>query len=206
MDRSTVLVIASIAIIGIATIVGLVFINMNNLNTNTNDGADAADVLSVKATHITLSTNFGDITLQLFDADAPKTVANFVKLAQEGFYNGLTFHRVIGGFMIQGGDPNGDGSGGPGYTFEDEINPSASLYQQGYQKGIVAMANRGLNTNGSQFFIMLADTPLPPQYTIFGRVTAGQDVVDAIGNVKTDERDRPLEPVIIQTVTIAGTQ
>lgn len=204
MDRSTLLVIASIAIIGIATIVGLVVINMDNVNTN--NSANAEDISSTKATFITLSTNFGDINLQLFDADAPKTVANFVKLAQEGFYNGLTFHRVIGGFMIQGGDPNGDGSGGPGYTFEDEINPSASLYQQGYQKGIVAMANRGPHTNGSQFFIMLADTPLPPQYTIFGKVTAGQDVVDAIGNVKTDERDRPLEPVIIQTVNVSSVQ
>lgn len=198
MDRSTLLVIASIAIIGIATIVGLVVINMKNVNTN--ESANAKDISSTKATPITLSTNFGDITFQPFDADAPKTVANFVKLAQEGFYNGLTFHRVIGGFMIQGGDPKGDGTGGPGYTFEDEINPSASLYQRGYKKGIVAMANRGPNTNGSQFFIMLNDTPLPPQYTIFGNVTSGQEVVDAIGKVKTDERDRPLEPVIIQNV------
>lgn len=188
MERSTLLVIASVAIIGIATIVGLMVLNKN-------DDSEAS---------VTLFTNFGDITFQTFDAVAPKTAANFTKLANEGFYNGLIFHRVIDGFMIQGGDPNGDGAGGPGYTFEDEIDASSSLYQEGYKKGIVAMANRGPNTNGSQFFIMLNDTPLPPQYTIFGKVIEGQDIVDAIGKVKTDEHDKPLEPVIIQRIKIAG--
>ena len=195
MERSTLLVIVSMAVIGIATILGLVVLNKND-----SSGSDKKP--PSKTSSITLATNFGDVTFQTFDTTAPKTVANFIKLAGDGFYDGLTFHRVIDGFMIQGGDPNGDGTGGPDYTFEDEINTSSPLYQEGYKKGIVAMANRGPNTNGSQFFIMLKDTPLPPQYTIFGNVTEGQDAVDAIGKVKTDERNKPLEPVIIKTARI----
>jgi cyclophilin family peptidyl-prolyl cis-trans isomerase len=124
---------------------------------------------------VRITTAKGDIVFRLFDDTAPKTADNFVKLTKEGFYNGLTFHRREEGFVIQGGDPNGDGTGGPGYTFEDELNDSHK-----YDKGIVAMANRGPNTNGSQFFIMLEDFPLPKQYTIFGKVEEGQDVVDAI--------------------------
>lgn len=198
MERSTLLVIASVAVIGIATIVGLVMLNKDAENGGVKKESPGEN------RRVTLTTNFGGITFQTLDAAAPKTVANFVKLAREGFYNGLMFHRVIDSFMIQGGDPNGDGTGGPGYTFEDEIDASSSLYQKGYKKGIVAMANRGPNTNGSQFFIMLNDTSLPSQYTIFGKVIAGQDIVDAIGKIKTDERDKPLEPVIIQRVEIAG--
>ena len=201
MERSTLFVVVSIAIIGIVTIVGLVVLNKDAENINDTGNMEESPR---EANRITLTTNFGDITFQTFDMEAPKTAANFVKLAREGFYNGLTFHRVIEGFMIQGGDPNGDGSGGPGYTFEDEIDPANALYQQNYKKGIVAMANRGPNTNGSQFFIMLEDTPLPPQYTIFGKVIAGQEVVDAIGKVKADERDKPLEPVIIKDVAISS--
>lgn len=197
MERSTFLVIASVAVIGIATIVGLIMLNKNDTS-----GSD--ERAPSKTSSVTLTTNFGDIAFQTLDTDAPETVVNFVKLAREEFYDGLTFHRVIDGFMIQGGDPNGDGTGGPGYTFEDEINASSSVYQEGYKKGIVAMANRGPNTNGSQFFIMLNDTPLPPQYTIFGKVTMGQNVVDAIGKVKTDERDKPLEPVIIEKVAVSS--
>ncbi len=159
---------------------------------------------------ITLKTNFGDITFQTYDADAPKTVANFVSLAGKKFYDGLTFHRVIPGFMIQGGDPNctparssgACGTGGPGYKFDDELNPATPSYQAGYKKGVVAMANAGPNTNGSQFFIMLADYPLPNNYTIFGKVVSGQDVVDKIGLVKTDQGDRPLSPVIIESVGV----
>ena len=153
---------------------------------------------------VTLTTNFGKIQFQTYDADAPKTVKNFADLADKGFYNGLIFHRIIKGFMIQGGDPKGDGTGGPGYQFEDELNPETESYRQGYKKGVVAMANAGPNTNGSQFFIMLEDYSLPNNYTIFGKVINGQAVVDKIGEVKTDENDRPLEPVIIQGVEIAN--
>ncbi len=151
---------------------------------------------------ITLKTNFGDIQFETYDADAPKTSENFLSLSKKGFYNNLTFHRVIKGFMIQGGDPKGDGTGGPGYSFEDELNPAAESYKNGYKKGVVAMANAGPNTNGSQFFIMLADYPLPNSYTIFGKVVKGQEIVDAIGNVQTGSQDRPLSPVSIKSVVI----
>ena len=151
---------------------------------------------------ITLQTSLGDITFDTYDADAPKTVQNFIDLARKGFYKNLIFHRVIKGFMIQGGDPNGNGTGGPGYSFEDELNPATESYKQGYSKGVVAMANAGPNTNGSQFFIMLQDTPLPHSYTIFGNVIAGLDVVDTIGKVKTDGSDKPLDKVTIKNVII----
>ena len=149
---------------------------------------------------ITIDTNYGKIVFETYDEDAPNTVKNFVTLTEKGFYNGLTFHRVISGFMIQGGDPAGDGTGGPGYTFADEINPNSALYKKGYVRGVVAMANSGPNTNGSQFFIMLKDTPLPPNYTIFGEVIQGQDVVSAIGAVATNKSDKPLEPVVMKSV------
>ncbi len=159
---------------------------------------------------VILKTNFGEIQFETYDADAPKTVANFVSLAEKKFYDGLTFHRVIKGFMIQGGDPNCTpgrgagqcGAGGPGYVFDDELNPATPSYQAGYKKGVVAMANAGPNTNGSQFFIMLADYPLQNNYSIFGKVIKGQDVVDAIGEAQTDEGDRPLSPVIIESVKV----
>ena len=151
---------------------------------------------------ITLQTNLGDITFETYDADAPKTVDNFITLSKKGFYKNVIFHRVIKGFMIQGGDPTGIGTGGPGYAFEDELNPATESYKTGYVKGAVAMANAGPNTNGSQFFIMLANTSLPHNYTIFGTVIAGQNVVDAIGNVKTNASDKPLEPVTIKGVIV----
>ncbi len=128
----------------------------------------------IKDRQIRMQTDKGEIVFELFEDEAPKTVSNFIYLTKGGYYDGLTFHRYEPGFVIQGGDPAGNGTGGPGYRFEDE--PVA----RAYEKGIVAMANAGPNTNGSQFFIMLADTPLPPLYTIFGRVTKGLDVVDAI--------------------------
>lgn len=149
-----------------------------------------------------ITTSKGDITLRLFDKDAPKTVKNFTKLANEGFYDGVIFHRVISGFMIQGGDPEGTGSGGPGYTFEDELDEKTPSYQQGYKRGVLAMANAGPNTNGSQFFIMHQDYSLPHDYTIFGQVEDGMDVVDAIAEAETDQNDRPTEPVVIERVTI----
>lgn len=151
---------------------------------------------------VTIETNMGTIKFETYDTDAPKTVANFITLAQKGFYNNLIFHRVIKGFMIQGGDPSGNGTGGPGYQFEDELNPAAPSYQVGYKKGVVAMANAGPNTNGSQFFIMLADNPLPHNYTIFGKVISGEDIVDKIGQSPVGPQDRPLEPVIMKSVEI----
>jgi cyclophilin family peptidyl-prolyl cis-trans isomerase len=160
---------------------------------------------------VTIKTNLGEIQFATYDADAPKTVENFITLANKGFYNKVIFHRVIGpakappgGFMIQGGDPTGTGRGGPGYTFDDELNPETQSYQEGYTRGTVAMANAGPNTNGSQFFIMLADTPqLPRDYTIFGKVVKGMEVVDQIGAVPTDEADRPLQAVTMDSVTVA---
>ncbi len=156
-----------------------------------------------KKTHmITLDTNYGEIVIETYDTDAPNTVKNFVTLAEKGFYNGLTFHRVIKGFMIQGGDPNGNGTGGPGYQFADELNPNTDSYKAGYKRGVVAMANAGPNTNGSQFFIMHQDYPLPNNYTIFGHVVSGQDVVDKIADVKTGANDKPVSPVTMNKVTI----
>ena len=138
----------------------------------------------ISATEATIHTAKGDIVMQLYPEDAPKTVVNFATLAKAGYYNGLTFHRVEPGFVIQGGDPNGNGTGGVsiyGPTFGDELNATTSSYKAGYLEGVVAMANRGPNTNGSQFFIMLADnTSLPHNYTIFGKVTQGMDVVKQI--------------------------
>lgn len=154
-----------------------------------------------------VQTNKGTIHFELLESDAPKTTENFITLAERGYYNGVIFHRVIKGFMIQGGDPTGTGRGGEsawGARFNDEIDSSSAIYQRGYKKGTVAMANAGPNTNGSQFFIMHADYPLPPSYTIFGRVTDGLDVVDAIALSETDRSDRPASEVKIEQVTIEG--
>jgi peptidyl-prolyl cis-trans isomerase B (cyclophilin B) len=147
----------------------------------------------------TLHTSAGAIVLELHDDDAPKTVENFRKLSADKFYDELVFHRVIPDFMIQGGCPEGTGRGGPGYTFEDEVNEHKIV------RGALAMANAGPNTNGSQFFIVTADaTPwLDGKHTVFGRVTSGQDVADAISFVERDSRDRPLESVVIESVTIS---
>jgi len=152
---------------------------------------------------ITLETSKGKIVFETYDADAPKAVANFIALAQKGFYDNIIFHRVIEGFMIQGGDPTGTGTGGPGYTFADELNPTTASYKTGYVRGTVAMANAGPNTNGSQFFIMHKDTPLQHDYTIFGRVITGMDVVDAIATTRVDGNDQPTDKIVIQKVTVA---
>jgi cyclophilin family peptidyl-prolyl cis-trans isomerase len=152
-----------------------------------------------------IQTNHGTIRFELLEADAPKTTANFITLAKKGYYDGVIFHRVIKGFMIQGGDPTGTGRGGEsawGGRFNDEIDRGSDVYKRGYKAGTVAMANAGPNTNGSQFFIMHVDYPLPPSYSIFGRVTEGQDVVDAIASTRTDHNDRPAEDVVMQSVTI----
>jgi cyclophilin family peptidyl-prolyl cis-trans isomerase len=146
----------------------------------------------------TMQTNLGTIELELHDGDAPATVDNFKKLAGDGFYNGVIFHRVIPDFMIQGGDPTGTGSGGPGYQFEDEFNDHKVA------RGALAMANAGPNTNGSQFFIVTADACpwLDGKHTVFGEVTSGMDVVDAISAVETGPGDRPREEVRIESVTV----
>ena len=144
-----------------------------------------------------IETTLGDIEFELLDDAAPKTVENFVSLANKGFYSGVIFHRVVPGFVIQGGDPTGTGTGGPGYKFDDEP------VTMGYARGTVAMANAGPNTNGSQFFVCLADLPqLPPNYTIFGQVVAGLNVVDAIAAAPCGPGERPVDPVTMKSVTI----
>ena len=147
----------------------------------------------------TLHTNHGAIGVELFDDAAPKTVENFRKLAGDGFYDGVIFHRVIKDFMIQGGDPTGTGTGGPGYTFEDEINEHKIV------RGALAMANAGPGTNGSQFFIVTTDAApwLDGKHTAFGRVTGGMDVVDAIEAAPTDGRDKPRDEIRIERVELA---
>jgi cyclophilin family peptidyl-prolyl cis-trans isomerase len=147
----------------------------------------------------TLHTNHGAIEVELHDSDAPKTVENFKKLAAERFYDGVIFHRVIPDFMIQGGDPTGTGTGGPGYEFEDEFNEHKVV------RGALAMANAGPNTNGSQFFIVTTEAApwLDGKHTVFGRVTSGMEVVDAISAVDTDAQDKPREDVVIERVELA---
>lgn len=160
-----------------------------------------------------LKTNLGEIELELFGEKAPNTVANFIKLANSDFYNKTKFHRVIKGFMVQGGDPlskddgakNRWGTGGPGYQFADEVNKDDEIYKTGYARGILAMANSGPNTNGSQFFIMHKDVQLPSSYTIFGRVIKGIETVDKIAEVETylpGQVDRPIDDVVIESISI----
>ncbi len=160
----------------------------------------------------TIETDQGDIEIELLTGDAPKTVENFCLLAERGYYNGLTFHRVVKDFMIQGGDPLGTGKGGEsawGKPFDDEIQKDSPLYKlgAGYVRGIVAMANAGPNTNASQFFILQKDYPLPPNYTIFGRVVKGLEVVDALANTPTKRgfdgmMSQPLTPPVMKKITI----
>ena len=148
---------------------------------------------------MTMTTNHGDIVLELFDEDAPETVDNFRRLAEDGYYDGLIFHRVIPDFMIQGGCPQGTGTGGPGYTFKDEINDHKVV------KGALAMANAGPNTNGSQFFIVTTEAApwLNGKHTVFGKVTDGMDTVDAIEGTEVDGSDRPVEPQVIERVELS---
>jgi cyclophilin family peptidyl-prolyl cis-trans isomerase len=160
--------------------------------------------------HGVIDTDKGPIEIEFFDTDAPKAVENFRLLAEHAYYDGLTFHRIVPGFMIQGGDPAGDGTGGQsawGDAFADEIQPDSPLYRGGYRRGLIAMANNGANTNGSQFFIMHHDYPLQPNYVIFARVTGGMDVVDALaaaplGRGPDGEMSHPLTPPVIKKVTI----
>ena len=167
-----------------------IYDNQPEMNINTNSSYTAV-----------IKTNLGDMTVEFFTDDAPITVNNFISLSKDGYYDNVIFHRVISGFMIQGGDPSGTGHGDygkyPGYKFDDELNN-----QRPYEKGILAMANAGPNTNGSQFFIMHVDYPLPYSYTIFGQVVDGFDVIDKIASVETDSADKPITDVLISTVEI----
>ena len=170
-----------------------------------------SDTIKRKTVNIIMETTKGDIEMELYETDAPKTVANFTGLAEEGYYNGIIFHRISKGFVIQGGDSTGTGSGGKsiyGKEFADELNPATPSYQEGYKRGTVAMANRGPNTNTSQFFIILKDASwMPKQYTIFGKVTKGMDVVDSIAAVEiipqmgpTD--GKPKVDIVMKKVTV----
>jgi cyclophilin family peptidyl-prolyl cis-trans isomerase len=160
--------------------------------------------------NIVIETTKGNFELELFESDAPKTVANFTGLAEQGYYNGIIFHRISKGFVIQSGDSTGTGRGGKsiyGKEFEDELNPSAPSYNEGYKRGTVAMANRGPNTNTSQFFIMLKDIPMPKNYTIFGKVTKGMEVVDSIAAVEIIPQMGPTDgkpkiDVVMKKVTV----
>jgi cyclophilin family peptidyl-prolyl cis-trans isomerase len=160
--------------------------------------------------HAVIETDKGTIEIEFLPNAAPKAVENFRLLAEHGYYDGLTFHRIVRGFMIQGGDPSGDGTGGEsawGGTFEDELAPDSQLYRDGYRRGILAMANAGPNTNGSQFFIMHADYPLPPNYVMFARVIKGIETVDAIADTPTTrglsgEDSQPTTPPVIRKITV----
>jgi cyclophilin family peptidyl-prolyl cis-trans isomerase len=159
---------------------------------------------------VTLDTSMGKIEVQFYDKDAPKAVQNFICLVEKGYYDGIKFHRVAHGFVIQAGDPTGTGSGGEsiyGAKFEDELYPDTASYKAGYVKGTLAMANAGPNTNGSQFFIMTSDVSLPNNYTIFGKVSSGMDVVDKIGKVPVTpgfgpEDGAPITPIVINKATV----
>ena len=197
MNKNIIIVIMFLAVVVFA------FWHYSKSDTSTISTNNTTQTNTMKAT---LHTNKGDITVAFSDKTAPKTVANFVKLAQEGFYKGVKFHRVIKDFMIQAGDPNSKddakkntwGQGGPGYKFDDELSGTET-----YEQGTLAMANAGPNTNGSQFFIMTAPNyPLPPKYTVFGHVVAGMDVALAIEKVPTETNDRPIDAVIINSITI----
>ena len=183
----------------VVSIVGLLFLNQSNLTSNIMDDNTNNNLPNYTAT---IKTNMGDIEIDLFEKETPKTVENFVKLSKEGFYNGLIFHRVVKDFVIQGGDPEGTGRGGPGYQFDDEIT------ERKYTKYSLGMANAGPNTNGSQFFITVGSIQdvnlrnLDGKYTLFGVVTSGKDVVDRIAVVSVDENDKPLTPVKMESITI----
>jgi len=188
----------------------LVALAMASCNSAPGNPKVPAGAKSSGGKHAVVETDKGPIDLELFETDAPKAVENFRLLAEHNYYDGLTFHRIVKGFMIQGGDPSGDGTGGEsawGGMFADEINPGSALYRDGYKRGLVAMANAGPNTNGSQFFILHDDYPLPPRYVIFAKVTGGMDTLDALASTPTTlgadgGMSRPLTPPVIKKVTI----
>ena len=189
----------------IAALLGLTGCGPSGANPKVPAGAKSSGGL-----HAVMETDHGAIELEFLPGDAPKAVENFRLLAEHGYYDGVTFHRIVKGFMLQGGDPEGTGRGGMsawGGKFDDEIKPDSPLYKAGYKRGVLAMANSGPNTNGSQFFIMHADYPLPPAYVIFARVTQGLDVVDAIAKTPTQlgadgGMSRPLQPIVIKKISV----
>jgi cyclophilin family peptidyl-prolyl cis-trans isomerase len=193
-----------------ALVLILAVVCVGGCNSSSGNPRVPAGAKSSGGQHAMIETDRGNIELELLATAAPKAVENFRLLAEHGYYDGLTFHRIVEGFMIQGGDPAGDGTGGEsawGGTFEDEIDPQSSLYRTGYRRGIVAMANAGPNTNGSQFFLMHRDYDLPPNYVIFARVTTGETVIDAIADSPTTmgpggEMSRPITPPVIRKVTV----
>ncbi len=207
MKKNSIILIILIIIVLTAIGFYIIFSKPFSKNSPQNEPSNNVEINSSKVKNmshaITIKTNLGEIRFATYDADAPKTVNNFITLAEKGFYDGLIFHRVIDGFMIQGGDPADTGTGGPGYVFEDELNPQTNSYKEGYKKGVMAMANAGPNTNGSQFFIMVADYPLPNNYTIFGKVISGQDIADTIAKSKTGPNDLPVSLVIMEKVTVS---
>ena len=199
LKENSKILLLSIGIL-IVSILGLMLTKQSNLSsTSFMEEEKLANLPNYSAT---IKTNMGNIEIDLFEKETPNTVSNFVKLSNDGFYNGLVFHRVVEGFVIQGGDPNGNGTGGPGYKFNDEITVRK------FTRYSLAMANSGPNTNGSQFFITLGDIAeenlrnLDGGYTLFGEVTEGTEVVDSIGRVQVDEKDKPLTPVVIESITI----
>lgn len=173
----------------------------NSMDATPTGVPDALSAEELTDTQVRITTNKGDIVVQLYPDTAPVAASNFVTLATKGYYDGVIFHRVIEGFMIQGGDPTGTGRGGPGYQFADELDDART-----YTRGTLAMANSGPDTNGSQFFIMHKDYPLPHNYTIFGFVTEGMDVVDAIATAPRDRNDRPLTDIVMERVTVADVE
>ena len=191
-------------------VLGLTTVLIAGCSSSPGDSKIPAGSKSSGGRHATIETDKGPIEIELLQSDAPKGVENFRLLAEHGYYDGLTFHRIVKGFMIQGGDPAGDGTGGQsawGEAFPDEINAQSPLYRDGYRRGIVAYANSGPNTNGSQFFIMHMDYELPPNYVMFARVTSGMTVVDAIADVPTVLGDdgapsKPVMPQVIKTITV----
>ena len=188
----------------------LLFVGCRKAVTETAKAPAPAAAKSPAGNHASLETDKGTIEIEFYSAESPKAVENFRLLSERGYYNGLTFHRLVKGFMIQGGDPSGDGRGGDsawGGPFPDDIQPTSALYQQGYKRGIVAMANSGPNTNRSQFFIMHQDYRLPPRYVIFGHVIKGIEVVDALMDTPKSmgsdgDMSRPVTPVVIRKITI----
>jgi peptidylprolyl isomerase len=201
---------SSILIVGIIIVLGVWFFtksgNKEEKIINSTNQEQITKEMTKETTSATLNTNKGNITIEFFNAQAPNTVANFVKLAESGFYDGVKFHRVIKGFMIQGGDPltkddskiNSWGTGGPGYSFADELGNDNKN-----DVGTIAMANSGPNTNGSQFFINVASNNfLDTKHTVFGKVTSGMEIVKIIENTPTGEVDRPIAPVIINSITL----
>lgn len=195
-------ILIAVGVVLVLIVAGYLLLTIGKVSDSLSSGGVPAELLG-KNSVAAVETNKGSFEFELYQNDAPNTVANFVKLANQKFYDNLIFHRVVKGFVIQGGDSNGNGTGGPGYMFADELNPSAKSYQEGYVKGAVAMANAGPNTNGSQWFVTLTDlNQLPKNYSIFGRIIKGQDVVDAIGLVAVDASDKPVSPVVIKKITI----